>query len=63
MIGRHTQIKLNAMGLFTIGDLALTDGVAVARRLGKTAPCSGAVPGDLMLPLFCVADMKRCRNP
>ncbi|WP_297567732.1 DNA polymerase IV [uncultured Faecalibaculum sp.] len=35
MIGRHTQIKLNAMGLFTIGDLALTDGVAVARRLGK----------------------------
>ena len=35
MVGRRTQLRLNAMGLFTIGDLARTDGAAVTRRLGK----------------------------
>lgn len=35
MVGRHTEYKLNTMGIFTIGDLATFDGAALAKRLGK----------------------------
>lgn len=35
MVGRHTQVKLNRMGIFTIGDLARADCMVLGRRLGK----------------------------
>ena len=35
MVGRHTEYKLNQMGIFTIGDLATADGVRLAKRFGK----------------------------
>lgn len=35
MVGGKTQKKLNAMGVFTVGDLALKDEAALERELGK----------------------------
>ena len=35
MVGSHTQVKLNHMGIFTIGDLANTSGTRLVKRMGK----------------------------
>lgn len=35
MVGVHTQIKLNEMNIYTIGDLANTSGTLLSKRFGK----------------------------
>lgn len=35
LVGARTEVKLNRMGIYTIGDLARADGAFVRRKLGK----------------------------
>ncbi len=63
MIGRRTQLKLNAMGLFTIGDLAQTDGMAVTRRLGKIGGLLWrCARGFDMSPVLCSGHQEQAKS-